>query len=172
MKIAFKNISFDVQPTEGGAIVGVNYSVIMGKDIRQDSITMHLPKHPLALDALESLISMAVAASANFTVNDPKKDGLICSAIIQEVSEYYNIQIKDLSNASRKMQTTKPRHVAMYLIKNNTKMSYTAIGLLFKRDHSSVIHACTLIEAEIKHYPDLAHDVREITKKIRNAQSI
>ena len=44
-----------------------------------------------------------------------------------------------------------PRQVAMYLCRNVAQMSLPQIGKDFgKRDHTTVMHACTKIENEIK----------------------
>lgn len=45
-----------------------------------------------------------------------------------------------LTNDRHKIYTI-PRHVAMYFIKENTKLTLHEIGRVFNRDHSTVIYA-------------------------------
>jgi chromosomal replication initiator protein len=55
----------------------------------------------------------------------------------------------------------------MYFAKEYTKASLKTIGLHFGgRDHSTVIHACSSIEAEIKDDIQLAELVSKLKNKI------
>ena len=51
----------------------------------------------------------------------------------------------------RSNDVTFPRQIAMYLCRNVAQLSLSNIGKGFgKRDHTTVIHACTKIEKEIQ----------------------
>jgi chromosomal replication initiator protein len=67
--------------------------------------------------------------------------------IIDTIISFYDIQGGNMFTTSRKKEFSKPRQVAMYLMKKELKMSYSEIGRKFGgKDHTTVIHACQLVE--------------------------
>ncbi|BFT93993.1 MAG: chromosomal replication initiator protein DnaA [Minisyncoccus archaeiphilus] len=67
--------------------------------------------------------------------------------ITDTIISFYDIQGGSMFTTSRKKEFSKPRQVAMYLMKKELKMSYSEIGRKFGgKDHTTVIHACQLIE--------------------------
>ena len=84
-----------------------------------------------------------------------QKEKVLSSDYIQEVvSRYFNIDKRELKNSKRSSDIAFPRQIAMYLCREVANMPYTKIGDDFgKRDHSTVMHACTKIEQEIKTKP-------------------
>lgn len=87
-------------------------------------------------------------------INDivSQQEKVISSDYIQEVvGKYFNINPKDLKGSKRSNDITFPRQIAMYLCRNVANMSLPQIGKDFgKRDHTTVMHACSKIEKEIK----------------------
>ncbi|MCC6934503.1 MAG: chromosomal replication initiator protein DnaA [Candidatus Yanofskybacteria bacterium] len=70
-------------------------------------------------------------------------------AILKTVADFYNISSADLTKRSRKKEVVKPRQVAMFLLREEIKLSFPEIGQkLGGRDHSTVIHACEKIKKE------------------------
>lgn len=65
--------------------------------------------------------------------------------IVDRVSSYLGISAKEIRGTRGNPQVIFARHVAMYLMSQLTDKSLAAIGRLFKRDHSSVIHAVNRI---------------------------
>ena len=98
-----------------------------------------------------SPITMEMAERA---INDivSQQEKVISSDYIQEVvGKYFNINPKDLKGSKRSNDITFPRQIAMYLCRNVANMSLPQIGKDFgKRDHTTVMHACSKIEKEIK----------------------
>ncbi len=69
--------------------------------------------------------------------------------ILKTVADFYSIASADLTKRSRKKEIVKPRQVAMYLLREEIKLSFPEIGQkLGGRDHSTVIHACEKIRRE------------------------
>ena len=63
------------------------------------------------------------------------------------VSNYFNIDLKDIHSKSRKREIVQARQVTMFLSKKYTDFSYSRIGCLIgKRDHATVLHACRTIQ--------------------------
>jgi chromosomal replication initiation ATPase DnaA len=93
---------------------------------------------------------------------------LICS----EVARYYDIELAELLSERRSLYACFPRHVAMYLCKELTPMSWTAIGRSFGRDHSTILNGWKNISRDLRGRnlegnPKLAMDLREINTSIR-----
>ena len=66
--------------------------------------------------------------------------------ILKNVADFYSISLNDLMKRSRKKEVVKPRQIAMFLLREETKLSFPEIGhKLGGRDHSTVIHACEKI---------------------------
>ena len=98
-----------------------------------------------------SQITMEMAEKA---INDvvTKKDKVLSLELIQEtVSKYFNVTVEELKGVKRSNDVTFPRQIAMYLCRNVAQLPLTKIGEGFgKRDHTTVIHACTKIEKELQ----------------------
>lgn len=81
-----------------------------------------------------------------------KKEKVISSDSIKEsVCKYFNIDLKDLNSSKRSNDIAYPRQIAMYLCRDIIDLPFKQIGNDFgKRDHTTVMHACTKIDSEIK----------------------
>lgn len=97
---------------------------------------------PITFELAEKAISDVIA----------NKEKIISSDYIKNtVSKYFNIDVKDMDSSKRSNEIAYPRQIAMYLCRELAKMQYKNIGNAFgNRDHSTVMHACSKIEQEIK----------------------
>ena len=111
--------------------------------------------------ALNKLIAKSSLTNSPITVemaeraiNDiiAQQEKVFSSEFVQEtVAKYFNIDAKDIRGSKRSNDVAFPRQIAMYLCRNVAQMSLPQIGKDFgKRDHTTVMHACTKIEQEIK----------------------
>lgn len=111
--------------------------------------------------ALNKLIAKASLTNSPITVemaeraiNDiiAQQEKVFSSEFVQEtVAKYFNIDVKDLRGSKRSNDVAFPRQIAMYLCRKVAQMSLPQIGKDFgKRDHTTVMHACSKIEQEIK----------------------
>ena len=63
--------------------------------------------------------------------------------IIEMVARQYDTTPEDITGKNRSQQIALPRQVAMYICREMTEMSTTAIGQAFGgRDHTTVMHGC------------------------------
>ena len=91
-------------------------------------------------------------------------------SILKSVAEFYNISSSDLIKRSRKKEIVKPRQVAMFLLREETKLSFPEIGQkLGGRDHSTVIHACEKIKAESSVDEPLKQELVLIRERVYNS---
>ena len=97
-----------------------------------------------------------------------RKEKIISANYIQEiVSKYFNINEKDIKSSKRSNDIAYPRQIAMYLCRDLGNMPFTKIGEAFgKRDHTTVMHACSKIDTEIKNNPNTKIIVESVKKLI------
>jgi len=87
--------------------------------------------------------------------------------IAEIVAEFYDVNINDLINRSRKQEVVKPRQIAMYLMREELKSSYLFIGQkLGGRDHTTAIYACNKIDEELKNNNELEQELNLIKERL------
>ena len=90
--------------------------------------------------------------------------------ILKSVADFYNISLADLVKRSRKKEIVKPRQIAMFLLREETKLSFPEIGQkLGGRDHSTVIHACEKIKNEVSIDEPLKQELILIKERVYNS---
>ena len=90
--------------------------------------------------------------------------------ILKSVADFYSISINDLLKRSRKKEVVKPRQIAMFLLREETKLSFPEIGQkLGGRDHSTVIHACEKIRGESAGDEPLKQELVLIKERVYNS---
>ena len=83
----------------------------------------------------------AMAAWTGQTVG-PWNDSVRLDAIYRAAAAFFRVSVPDLLGPRRTKNLTWPRHVAMYLAKELTQLTWTETGLRCGgRDHSTVVHA-------------------------------
>ncbi len=100
-------------------------------------------------------------------VNDPQKEPIKIEQIISEVARNYSVQENEILSQRRTANIALARQVSMYIAKETTEMSYKAIGQSFGKDHTTVLHACNVIEKKIKQDPHEKDVIEEIIKNIK-----
>ena len=74
-------------------------------------------------------------------LGEPKVVGV--DEILKKTGDYFNVRVQDIKSASRKASLTEPRHVAMFLTRELTDLSFPEIGARFGgKNHATVINAC------------------------------
>ncbi|HLD31390.1 MAG TPA: chromosomal replication initiator protein DnaA [Patescibacteria group bacterium] len=95
------------------------------------------------------------------------KRSITAKDIINIISEFYGVQIDDIIGKSREKRLAMPRQIIMYLLREDLKMSYPAIGQeLGGRDHTTAMHAHTKIGVEIENDPKLKQEIDSIKQRL------
>ncbi len=95
------------------------------------------------------------------------KKSLTPREMIGVVSDFYGIAVDDVVGKSREKRLSNPRQIIMYLLREELKMSYPAIGTeLGGRDHTTAMHAHTKVETELDNEPKLKQDVEAIKQRL------
>jgi len=179
---------------EGGMIADISYpdletrTAILKNKINEknlkisDEVTNYIATHiQKNIRELEGALNRLIAfCQINEITPDLKNTSQILSKIIttpikktnlkniiKSVSEFYDININDLLNRSRKKELVYPRQITMYLIREELNSSYPFIGeKLGGRDHTTVMYACQKINKEIENNESLQQEINLIKERI------
>ena len=89
--------------------------------------------------------------------------------IIEVVSKFYNIAIRDIAGKSRKKELVVPRQIIMYLMREEINTSYPTIGQeLGGRDHTTAMHAYNKIRKEITENERTKQNIASIRQQLCN----
>jgi len=92
----------------------------------------------------------------------PKKNMAI-KDVVKIVAEYYQLEESSVYEKTRKKEIVKARQVVMYLLREDFNVSYPLIGQkLGGKDHTTVIHSCLKIKADLKDDPQLSQELEQI----------
>ncbi len=102
----------------------------------------------------------------SFVPNTPKRN-ITPRRLIDLVLGYYDLSHDELLGKSREQRLAFPRQIAMYLLREEAKCSFPAIGgHLGGRDHTTAMYACTKISDLLKTNEQLRRDVSLIREKL------
>jgi len=101
-------------------------------------------------------------------INQRERREIDVEYIQEVVGAYFSIQPDEIRAKKRTARITYARHVAMYLSRMLVDQSLKQIGEEFGgRDHSTVVHACDKISAELEENKKLKREIMELEKKIK-----
>ena len=84
--------------------------------------------------------------------------------IMEAVANYFYIPVEQMISKDRSKDVAYPRQMAMYMIRQELEYSFPDIAKIFKRDHTTVMHACNKIEEERKK----SRQTEDVIKKLHN----
>ena len=89
--------------------------------------------------------------------------------IIRETAKYYSLHEEDLRGQNRSKNTTMARQISMYLMRQLTNLSLSAIGEEYEgRNHATVLSSIRKVEDLVTKDNKTAGIVRDITSNITN----
>ncbi len=86
--------------------------------------------------------------------------------IFAAVFRKYQISKEDLVSTKRNKEIASARHIAVYLIREMTEMSYPNIAKIFDRDHSTIITSCNRIEGMMQNDAIFSLEINDLKKEI------
>ena len=97
---------------------------------------------------------------------------LTVEEIVKRVSETTKIKQKDIVGISRKMEIAEARQISIYLCREILGTPLVSIGMHFGgRDHSTVLHACRVIEKRTKKDERISNLVGGLKSELTFAKS-
>lgn len=87
--------------------------------------------------------------------------------IVRRVAQHYRLSPAQLRGPSRLRPILQARQLAIYLARQLTGLPLAQIGRYFgNRDHTTILHACQKIEAQLSDDPSLAHTLRHLRAEL------
>jgi len=125
MNFLANRIRNNIRRLEGALIRVASYAALTGKK--------------LSLEMVESLLREILNEEGRYAVN--------IEVIQKKVAEHFDIRLADMTSKRRPENIAFPRQIAMFLARQMTDTSLSAIGEAFGgRDHGTVLHACRLVK--------------------------
>ena len=113
----------------------------------------------LDIELVEELLG---SSDTNSYFADPEQ-------IILKVAKYFQIEIADLKGKSREQSLVIARQIAMFILREDSQMNLTTIGLLFGgRDHTTVLHGIRKIQTDAATNQNLRRDLLAIRSLVIN----
>ena len=96
-----------------------------------------------------------------------KASNLAPDKIVDAVCKYFDIPRDDLVGRKRNKEIVEPRQICIYLMWSLLTIPLSAIGQVFNRDHTTIIHARDKILEQVKANAPVKKVVNEIIKQIK-----
>ena len=101
------------------------------------------------------------------TLLDENRPAPRIEAIQEKVAEHFNIPVAEMTNRRRMESVALPRQIAMYISRQLTGMSLSAIGEEFGgRDHATVLRACQSLKGLIDVDPKIRQTVSYLERHL------
>ncbi len=92
----------------------------------------------------------------------------VVDKIFRAVSRRYHVSPDEIKGKRRTENIASARHLCIYLIRQLTDLSQSAIGVYFDRDHTTILNSIKTVEKNIQKNPNLAFEVEEMIRELRN----
>ncbi|HUD02807.1 MAG TPA: chromosomal replication initiator protein DnaA [Candidatus Paceibacterota bacterium] len=105
-------------------------------------IQFEMRGEPLTINDAKALLrSIGTAAKKAVSVQD----------VVRVVANFYGVEENSIYEKTRRKEVVRPRQVIMYLLREDFHISFPTIGeKLGGRDHTTVIHSCEKIKADLR----------------------
>lgn len=94
-------------------------------------------------------------------MQDPEK-------IIEEVESLFEVEKGSILHGGREGPVSRARQVAMYLVRETSDLSYPAVGLVFNKEHTTILYACKKIEQTLDGFKCDLRNTKEVVGEFRN----
>ncbi len=109
------------------------------------------------------------ASLVNVALSDllPQRAELQPQAVIDAVARFFNLSVEKLLSADRSRNVALPRQLAMYILREDVKVSLPQIGeVIGGRDHTTVMHGIKKIESGIKTDDHMQRQLMQIRQQL------
>lgn len=121
----------------------------------------------LAYCEMRGLEPTLAIASSLLSVSKARPKHLSAKQIIERTARHFQLPVDDLVGPKRDKDIVVPRQVAMYLLRNELKLSFPKIAKeLGRKDHTTAIHSVDKIDRELRSDTSLRISVSEIREHL------
>jgi chromosomal replication initiation ATPase DnaA len=146
---------------------------------RVDFVVDPAPKKPPVLrvakiaatgnDGEAAILPVEAAAADIAPVSSVSEPRLLVEDIKRTVAAHYAITVGELESASRKREHVRPRQMAMHVARVLTRRSFPDLAKRFgDRDHTTIIHGCRKMAAQIASDPVLAAEFEAVMRQCQH----
>jgi chromosomal replication initiator protein len=101
-------------------------------------------------------------------LNEEGRATISIDMIQKKVAEHFDIRLADMTGKRRPEHIAFPRQIAMFLSRNLTESSLSAIGEAFGgRDHGTVLHACRQVKDRMEVDTSVRQTVQRLEDQLR-----
>lgn len=145
MNFLANRIRTNIRRLEGALIRVASYASLTGKK--------------LSVEVVESLLREIL--------HEEGRHAISIEVIQKRVAEHFDIRLADMTSKRRPENIAFPRQIAMFLSRQMTESSLSAIGELFGgRDHGTVLHACRLVKDRMEVDANVRQVVHYLEKQL------
>lgn len=133
-----------------------------------EGVVNSLLAHSIFIDG-DIDLALAEKVVSRIKRDTPKKFDV--SGIVDDVCEYFKVDVEDVLGKSRKREFVHARQIAMYFSQTLAKVSVGRIGrLIGNRDHSTVMHGIAKVTAKMQADKTFAKEMKAIEKELKRAK--
>ncbi len=138
-------IRTNIRRLEGALIRVASYASLTGRKLN--------------VEVVEGLLREILHEEGRFSIN--------VEVIQRKVAEHFDIRLADMTSKRRPENIAFPRQIAMFLTRQLTENSLSAIGEAFGgRDHGTVLHACRLVKDRMEVDANVRQVVHYLEKQL------
>ena len=121
----------------------------------------------LAFCEMRGLEPNVTIASGLLSINKTRPKHLSAKQIIERTARHFQIPFEDIVGPKRDKDIVVPRQIAMYILRNELKLSFPKIAReLGRKDHTTAIHSIDKIDREIRSDAGMRVAVSEIKEQL------
>lgn len=145
MNFLANRIRTNIRRLEGALIRVASYASLTGKK--------------LSVEVVEGLLREILHEEGRHSIS--------IEVIQKRVAEHFDIRLADMTSKRRPENIAFPRQIAMFLSRQMTESSLSAIGEMFGgRDHGTVLHACRLVKDRMEVDANVRQVVHYLEKQL------
>jgi chromosomal replication initiator protein len=116
---------------------------------------------PFSLEATRSALSGLIVPAHRKTYS--------VDTLLSLVAQHFGLGVADLIGKKRNKELVYPRHITMYILREELNMSFPEIGReMGGKDHSTVMHGYNKIIREMDTLPKIPSDIARIKQQLVN----
>lgn len=117
-----------------------------------------------SMEEVKNILYSLTSASLGY-----KKGSVNPKHILNTVASHFGLSFEEIVGKSREKRIAFPRQIIMFLIREEIKTSYPAIGIeIGGRDHTTAMHAYSKVKREIDKDEKLKQEINVIKQKLYN----
>jgi chromosomal replication initiator protein len=115
-----------------------------------------------------SAVDQDIVARALGPLRSGPRQEVTSERVLAAVTKHFEVTPEALRGKARDHAVAWPRQMAMYLMREATTLSLSQIGeSLGGRDHTTVMHGCSHVAAEVKAKAHIRQDVDDLLADVR-----